>query len=148
MASLDGVAARIADDLDDREAWMVLADGLLDHGDARGQWINLAFGDGPVDERLALEARWHRGGPGGFQWPDARLSWRFGFVVRVQVRWAHDTLRYLAALNDHPDGLLWRSLSLSDLSVDALRRFLTAPGTDRLRTLTVTPVVHDHIIAA
>lgn len=139
MASLDGVAARIADDLDDREAWIVLADGLLDRDDERGRWINLAFGDEPrdLDECLALEARLHRGGDGGFQWPGARLSWRFGFVVRVQVPWDDHTLARLAALHDHRDGRLWRSLSLSGVPVNALQALHTAPFASRLRTLTL-----------
>ncbi len=139
MASLDGIAARIADDLDDHPAWMVLADGLLERSDERGRWINLTYDDDrrSLDERLALEARLHQGGPGGFRWPGARLSRRFGFVLRVHVPWNDDVLEKLAALNDHPDGLLWRSLSLSNVPVAAIGDLCRAPFASRLRTLTL-----------
>lgn len=136
---LDEVAARIASDLDDHEAWMVLADGLLDRSDERGRWIRLHYDQDRqrIDERLILEARWHRGGPKGFEWPGARLSWRFGFVVRVDVHWDDRTLAQLQALDAHPDGLVWRSLALSEMPAKAVADLRSAAFANRLRTLTL-----------
>src|SRR5689334_22204686 len=99
---------------DDWEGWLVYADRLLDRGDERGQLIlwehRLATAALYTEDRQALlgqiealvdrhQGRWLAG------WSPprrARLRWRRGALVGVELPWNRGTPEVLARLAAHP----------------------------------------------
>ncbi len=84
---------------DDAGAWLVYGDWLLEHDDVRGALIQLEHrhARARVSERAALRqeidalvkrhrARWSAALPPGV----VATAWRYGFAVKVVVRWSED----------------------------------------------------------
>ena len=123
--SREAIEARLRQQPDDWEAWLVYGDWLTERGDIRGRRIALAHQietaplPPPARNALRREAaaidRAH-----GPAWraeivlPEgARPVWRCGFVVGVKLRWDPETLDAIDRLKAHPAARLLLALDLS-----------------------------------
>lgn len=119
MTSLDPAAAieeHLREQPDDREAWRVYGDLLLERGDRRGELIMLSLhNEGRHDPQLdapivALEQALRAAST----IPTTHGHWRYGFLVEY-AEFIHRPadIRELAALLDHPDAVLLHTLELA-----------------------------------
>ena len=145
-ADLAALEASLRADPDDRESWLVYADYLTDHGDARGELIGLELrleaGVHPPEERQRLQERcaaivaehepqWRAG------WADRQgldLSSRHGFVVGASFV-GPGSLSAFEALAASPAGVLLGRASFRSIPRDERLGLLSSGALARLATL-------------
>jgi uncharacterized protein (TIGR02996 family) len=152
MAAVDEIEAAILEDPDQTDAYLVLADTLLERGDPRGELIVvqhqlLARPDDAAlrqHERRLIDAALQE--LGGL--PLRAVEWRLGFIRRAELDVAKQPHpdRTLRALLDHPSAQLMTELRVScgwgdaTLPIDALAE-RPRPG---LRGLALLEELGDH----
>lgn len=131
---------RLRRDPGDDEAWTVLADWLMEHGDRRGHLVG-----------AGIEPwRWHTMGRdnqaewlAGLDLPSdgVRLSWKHGFVVGVSVTdWGATVRDFVDSLLDHPTGALLGRLTI--VAITPAPPLLAEPGLlRRFRGLHLDPAL-------
>ena len=152
--SLETFEPQLRAQVDDWEAWLVFADWLTEHDDARGEVLVLehryATGGltGPIRQRtkqridaiIARErGRWLR----GWTCPDGtRLHWRGGFVRGVELRGGRAAIASFERLAAHPAG---RLLATLDLACNQLGTAAVADlvRSEALRTITRLDLPHN-----
>jgi uncharacterized protein (TIGR02996 family) len=132
---------------DDWAAQLVFADWLIERGDVRGRLIAwehaLATRALSADERAAVQRQIHTlEAAHREEWlawltlpASARLEWRCGFLIGVQLRWNARTLAALDRLVAHPVARLIKRLDLSRSHIDAAAASALA-ASDSLRSFT------------
>jgi uncharacterized protein (TIGR02996 family) len=144
---MEALQARLRDDLEDEQTWLVYADWLTDQGDMRGELVRISLQLGkkpPSRERRSLEQRakaireahrevWDRGLPKA---PELSLYHHHGFVTSVDVRWSEAAPALLQELLAHPAARLLTRLSLTgDYSTQALETLAQCSALRVFRTL-------------
>ncbi|MEM6928667.1 MAG: TIGR02996 domain-containing protein, partial [Myxococcota bacterium] len=142
------LARALRDEPEDDEAWQVLADWLVEHGDPRGDLVVVERALEAADELdrpelrdrvVAVRATCAEQIPDALGAPhQTPLLRRHGFLVGVRLQPFDEPRRvFLRRLLAHPSAALLRTVEIgqSDLDDDGVAALLEIPGRERLRVL-------------